>query len=230
MIPKFQEREVGGIPIVELPADPDKGTILLLHGFGADAFDLLSISHVYKDVRWIFPQGPLKIPFAKGHTGRAWFPVDVELLIHAIREKRFDEISHAFPPELDQAHALIETLLHHLNIPRSKLILGGFSQGAILAIETALKSFERCGGLLIFSGTLINEVSWRALAPLHAKTPFFQSHGTHDPLLPMKKAKDLEQLLIDNGFRGKLHSFHGGHEIPHSILIELSVFLKQLFA
>lgn len=227
---KFQVREVGDLQIVELPGDPNKGTIVLLHGFGADAFDLFPLSGVYKGPTWIFPQGPLQIQFAPGYTGRAWFPVNIELLTHAIREQRFDEIAQAFPPELNSAQATIENLLNELNIPRSKLILGGFSQGAVLAIETVLKSIERCGGLLIFSGTLINELSWKTLAPLHAKTPFFQSHGSNDPLLPLKKAQDLEKLLIDSGFKGKLHSFNGGHEIPHAILLQLSAFLKHIFS
>lgn len=224
----FQQRRIGELDIVEVPGDPDKGVILLLHGYGADALDLFPLNELYKGPTWIFPQGPLEIAFAPGFSGRAWFPVDIELLNHLTRENRFDEIAKAFPAELDHASALVEDLLIRLNIPRSKVILGGFSQGAILAVETALRSTLHCGGLLIFSGTLINETNWRRLAHLQAPTPFFQSHGSHDSLLPIKKAKDLTDLLIEGGLKGTLHAFPGGHDIPGSILFQVSPFLKHL--
>ncbi len=223
----FQERKVGELDIVELLGDPDKGTIVLLHGFGADAFDLFPLSSLYKGPTWIFPQAPLEIQIAPGYFGRAWFPIDIEKLNLAIREKRFDEVSGAFPSELDHARACLEDLLIRLDIPRSKLLLGGFSQGAILAIETALTAPHRSAALLILSGTLINESNWRKLTPLHAKTPFFQSHGSHDPLLPIEKAIELEKVLLDGGLEGKLHRFNGGHEIPQATLLQLASFLKR---
>lgn len=224
----FQQKRIGDLDVIEVPGDPHKGTILLLHGYGADALDLLPLNEIYKGPTWIFPQAPLEISFAPGFSGRAWFPVDLELLTLATREGRLEEISKAFPSELDQASSLVEDLLIRLNISRSKVILGGFSQGAILAVETALRSPFRCGGLLIFSGTLINEQSWKRLAHLQASTPFFQSHGSHDSLLPIIKAKELTDLLIEGGLKGTLHAFPGGHEIPHSILLQLGPFLKGL--
>lgn len=226
----MSEREVAGLRIAELSGDPNLGTIILLHGFGADAYDLFPLAQVFKGPQWIFPQAPLKVPLGPNYVGRAWFHVDIEALSQAIREKRFDQISEAFPPDLRSAQEAIENLIVELDIPRSKLILGGFSQGAVLAIETSLQSSLKCGGLLIFSGTLIHETQWRRLAPLHAHTPFFQSHGSNDPLLPMEKAEDLEKLLIDSGLKGQLHRFHGGHEIPHSTLAQLSHFLKKVFS
>lgn len=221
------QRRVGGLDILEKPGDPHRGTIVLLHGFGADASDLAPLCNAYEGPTWIFPQGPLEIPFSPGYTGRAWFPVNIELLTRAIQEGRFDDVFKAFPPELNGARDCVDALLDDLNIPRSQIILGGFSQGAILAVETALHSPLRCGGLVIFSGTLINETSWRRLAPIHGGTPFFQSHGTHDPLLPLPNAQVLTQLLQDGGLKGELHTFNGGHDIPSVILKQLTSFLHN---
>jgi len=226
---KFQQRKIGELEVVELPGDPSIGAIVLLHGYGADAFDLSPLNEVYKGPTWIFPQAPLQIQFSAGYTGQAWFPIKMELLMRALREDRLDEIPDAFPPEIEQACSWVEEMLDRLDIPRSKVILGGFSQGAVLALETAFKSIKPCGGLLIFSGTLIHEKNWRELAPLHANTPFFQSHGSTDALLPIKKAEELEKLLINSGLKGTLHKFHGGHEIPRSIHLKLAAFLEQLF-
>lgn len=222
MVNKVQKREVAGLEVMEIAGDPGGATILLLHGFGANASDLISLNQVYLGhprATWLFPNGPLEIPIAPGYSGRAWFPIDFESL-------RRDGIEKAFPYQLDEARLRIERLITDLSIPRSKLIIGGFSQGAVLAVETALHGADRVAGLLIFSGTLVCEPSWRKLAHLHAKTPFFQSHGTEDSLLPIKRAEDLALLLQEGGLEGKLASFSGGHEIPHHILQQLSAFLK----
>lgn len=224
----LRSRQVGGIDILEKPGNPDQGTIILLHGFGADAYDLASLADAYEGPTWIFPQGPLEITFSAGLTGRAWFPVNIELLSRTVQEKRFDDVFKAFPPELNGARDCVEALLANLDVPRSQVVLGGFSQGAILAVETLLHSPLKCGGLVIFSGALINESAWRRSAPLHGATPFFQSHGTHDPLLPLPNAQALTNLLQESGLRGQLHTFAGGHDIPPSIIRQLSTFLQHL--
>jgi phospholipase/carboxylesterase len=224
----YHEKEIGGLPVIERPGDPDLGTIVLLHGFGADADDLAFLGDIYKGPRWLFPKGPLEIPFGPGNVGRAWFPVNIEFLIHAMKTGQFSEISKAFPSphEFKEASNLLDHFLAQLNVPRSTVFLGGFSQGAILSVETALQSEEKYGGLLIFSGTFIENLGWSARAPRHAGTPFFISHGTHDSILPFQKAEVLETLLLESGWKGRLHRFHGGHEIPPSALLEVALFLK----
>lgn len=224
----LRKRRVGNLDILESAGDPKLVTIILLHGFGANGYDLASLSSLYPEASWIFPHAPHRLPFTE--EGRAWFPVDIPRLSQAMREKRFDEVSKSFPPEISEARATLETLIHALNVPKEKIILGGFSQGAVLATETLLSSSQKMQGLLIFSGTLINESGWRKQAVHHAHTPFFQSHGSLDPLLPLQKAEELETLLLTGGLQGKLHSFHGGHEIPPLILQRTSTFLKDLFA
>jgi len=225
MSQKIKKQRAANLEFLEVPGDPNLGTILFLHGFGADAYDLLPFHTLYEGPRWIFPQGPLEVGFG----GKAWFPVDIERMYQAVQEKKFDEIGKAFPPELGQASSLIDDLLIELAIPRSKLLIGGFSQGAVLAIETALSAPTRSAALMIFSGTLVNQSNWKKWAPLHAKTHFFQSHGYDDPLLPFQKAEELEALLTKGGLRGKMHPFHGGHEIPQNTLHQLGQFFKHLF-
>ncbi len=225
----YQQRRVGTVDLIEVAGDPKRETILLLHGFGADASDLAPISSLFREANWIFPQGPLSIPFSAHYTGRAWFPVNIPLLTQVVREQRFDEVAQAFPSHLDEARKLIDTLIIDLNIPRSQLVIGGFSQGAILAVETALKGSDRMAGLLIFSGTLVNAPNWKKMAPHHARTPFFQSHGSHDQLLPLKKAEELAHLLKEGGLIGELHTFSGGHDIPHSIITKLISFLHSSY-
>lgn len=227
----MKNREIAGLEVIEVTGDPDGATIILFHGFGSSSMDLVPLSGVFQGSpapTWLFPNGPLEIPIMPGHNGRAWFPVDMQALQTALQMGDYDSVANAFPGELDDARLQIERLIIELKVPRSKLILGGFSQGAVLAIESALHGMDRLAALLIFSGTLICEPNWRRLSHLHSGTPFFQSHGIDDPILPMKKAENLERLLLDGGLRGNLHKFDGGHSIPQSILSHFNSFLLKL--
>lgn len=229
MTREYQKKTIGNLDVLEVAGDSNKGTIVLLHGFGADAFDLLPLQQLYQGPTWLFPHAPLEVELAPGFYGKAWFPIDFEKITEAMRENRFEDVSSAFVDEIQQATEILENFINELGVSKSKLLLGGFSQGAILALNTLFSSPLHYGALLIFSGILINEKKWKKNAAHYAKTPFFQSHGTHDPILPFQKAEELETLLLDSGFQGGLHSFSGGHEIPQAILASCKIFLSQIF-
>lgn len=225
----LKKRNLLGLEVLEIPGDPQAATIVLFHGYGADAYDLVSLSKVYQGQprpTWIFPNGHLKVSLGHGYEGRAWFPVNFQALQEAMQTRSPENIANAFPPELSEVRQLGKQLIAELNIPLSKLFIGGFSQGAVLATEIALDAFTSVAGLLVLSGTLIHENRWRQLAEMHSGMHFFQSHGDQDPLLPLSRAQSLEALFKSAGMQGKLHVFHGGHEIPYSVL----GFLGEFFA
>ncbi|MFN0065202.1 MAG: alpha/beta hydrolase [Chlamydiales bacterium] len=229
MADKLHETKIGGLDAIEVQGDPELGTIVLLHGYGANFQDLIPISRVFRGPRWIFPNGPIQVPISSDYTGRAWFKINIEALQKASEKKEYEKISQALTPELDGAFACVQKFLAALKTPPSKLVLGGFSQGAILATEAALSLPDQIKGLLVLSGTLVHKESWQNLSQKHKGLPFFQSHGRDDHLLPFKMAQDLEQLLQENGLTGRLHPYTGGHEIPFSLLLDLQPFLARLF-
>lgn len=222
----YNQKRVAGLDVIEVPGDPEGNSIIFFHGFGADGFDLFPISQIHKESprpTWFFPHGPLEIPIQPGYVGKAWFPINFEALKVAYKDSKV--VSSAFPTDLSEPRSIAERLIKELDIPRSKLILGGFSQGAVLATDVALNGKEKIKGLVILSGTLVNEKIWGPLAKEQAGTSFFQSHGIEDTLLPIDRAKDLESLLLENGWQGELHAFRGGHEIPQAILLKMFQFL-----
>lgn len=217
---EMKKRTAAGLNVVEVPGDPDGATVLLFHGYGADAYDLVSLSQIYKGSprpTWFFPNGPMKVTIAPGYEGHAWFPVSISKLQKAARMGNDADLVDAFPTEFIAARRLGEQLITELEITPSKLFIGGFSQGGVLATEIALHAASHFAGLLILSGTLINEKEWRRVAPSKAELPFFQSHGEYDSILPISRARDLSALLTEAGLKGHFYSFPGGHEIPHSL-------------
>jgi phospholipase/carboxylesterase len=229
---EMKKRELQKVEFIEIEGDPDSPYVMLFHGYGANYEDLLPLSEIISfgqmKPHFFFPQGTLDVPIAPGYIGKGWFNLDIELIKSAMQEKRSEDVAEAFPQNFSNILAQCQNLIEELNIPLSKLFIGGFSQGAILATEIALNSREKMGGLLLFSAMLVHEKRWRQLAKNFRGMPFFQSHGKHDSLLPFDRARALESLLLESGFKGKLHAFSGGHEIPHSILLQLNLFLKTL--
>lgn len=224
----YLRKTSNNLEYLEVAGDSSSETIILLHGYGADAFDLLPLCQVFKkkpSPRWIFPFGNLNIPLAPGYVGKGWFPVNIEALTQTTNP---DELIKALPADIDGPCKTIEALIKELSIPYSKLIIGGFSQGAILATEVALKAEISCQGLIILSGILVYEKNWRPLAKKHSKLTFFQSHGHYDPLLPFFQAQKLSRLLIESGIKGDFYPFEGGHEIPQSILLLMRNYLESI--
>lgn len=201
---------IGPLDVIEYAASPEAPVILCFHGYGADARDLAGLAGELRlggPARWIFPDAPRGMgPFS---PGRMWFPVDEEKIQEAQRSGRAWDLSSARPEGLDEAHEAALGLVEALGAPWGQLVLGGFSQGSMVAVELMLKAPEPPRGLFILSGNLVDEVSLRRLAPAKAGTPFFQSHGTMDPLLGYEGGRRLHQALQEAGIRGEAPQFRG---------------------
>jgi phospholipase/carboxylesterase len=207
-----------------------KKAIVLLHGFGADNQDLASLAEYVGSsagVSWFFPNGPHSVPIGPHTSGRAWFP----LRLAELEEKGID-FTQVLPDGMDRAAnsilKAIEGLRSKHGLNWNQIVLGGFSQGAMMAVEVALRAPEAPAGVTIFSGSLVNEPLLKTLGPQKSGLKFFQSHGAQDFMLPFDLAEKLERNLSEAGWDGMLYGFRGGHEIPPAVLREWQSWLKSL--
>ncbi|TGL26064.1 esterase [Leptospira bourretii] len=222
---------LGPLQVLRVKGDPDAPTVVMFHGYGASAFDLYPIHEVLvtdQKFNWVFPHGHLSVPLMPGYSGRAWFPIDMAALEEAIRKNDFRNFADRDPEGMDVAREAAYLMLDALGIPWSQLILGGFSQGAMLATDLTLRKEEVSKGLMILSGALVNETLWKELAPQKFILRFFQSHGEFDPILGYANAKKLEKLLRNSGLLGEFIAFNGGHEIPAPVIQGISRYLNSL--
>jgi phospholipase/carboxylesterase len=136
------------------------------------------------------------------------------------------------PAGLPEARAMLEQLIaeagHGMGLPAERFVLGGFSQGAMLAADVALRMTDGPAGLCILSGALINEIQWRDLAPKHAPLSVLQSHGRQDQILMYPQATALRDLLSDAGHNVDFVPFDGYHEIPPTVIHSLADLLKKV--
>jgi phospholipase/carboxylesterase len=210
--------------------------VVLLHGYGAPGDDLVGLHRVLRvprEVRFAFPEAPLSPPDVASYGGRAWWPIDMAALQRAAAAGAARDRSLESPAGLPSAHAeitsVLDALVSELAVPPDQLLLGGFSQGAMLACDLALRTQRRLAGLILLSCTLLSRAEWQPLMAARAGLPVLLTHGRSDPLLPHDRAVELRDLMRQAGIDVQWYDFPGGHEVPSTVLGELNDFLtKQL--
>ena len=159
--------------------------MILLHGRGASAEDILSLStHLgYPGLAFLAPQ-------AEGYT---WYP------------NRFIFPVEHNEPYLSDALKVIEDLVKQAEaqgIPNQKIFIGGFSQGACLASEYVIRNPKRYGGLIVFSGGYIGPLDMQRQPEGDLSgMPVFLGCSDVDPHIPLQRVKETTSLLTAMGAR-----------------------------
>jgi phospholipase/carboxylesterase len=207
-------------------------TCVLLHGFGAPGDDLLGLAAALDGpIRFAVPAAPLELGGLYGDS-RAWWLIDLmrleEELRRGVARDRRDEVPDGLPEARRQVIAFVDELSARFSIGAGQLVLGGFSQGAMLALDVALHRDKPPAGLVLMSGTLIAESVWQARMGQLAGVPVMLSHGRRDGLLPFSVAEILRDRLVEAGAAVDWVPFLGAHEIPPVVLEHASALLHRV--
>jgi phospholipase/carboxylesterase len=139
------------------------------------------------------------------------------------------DLSRTRPPGLKPAADAVVALLKNLSrTPGGPLVLGGFSQGAMVASEVAYRTSVPLAGLVLLSGTPLDEQEWQSGYGQRRGLAVFVAHGRADPVLPFSGSERMRRELAAAGSRVTWHPFDGGHEIPAEVVIALNQFLREL--
>lgn len=235
---KRTRMDAGGLKAWMLDPDapsarPDLN-VVLAHGYGAPADDLVALApelvqarpELAQRVRWVFPAAPLSLEEWGVPGGGAWWHLDRERLLSGRDWTRLvEEAPEGLPKARRMLLALTQEISARTGVPFSRTVLGGFSQGGMLATDLALRLEEAPAGLVILSGTLLSRGEWAERAGRRATMPVFQSHGRLDPLLPFSIAEQLRQVFLDAGAAVTHVPFQGEHTISLDVLQRLSSWL-----
>lgn len=218
----------------------DDTIVVMLHGFGATAQDLVPLAaEIGLFRRWWFPQAPYPITVMGMRYGQAWFPRDETAMETAVYGSYFTNLRSLEPRGLTESAREIALLLDESRIPPESVVLGGFSQGAMVSAEYARLCLHEGRplprALVLLSGALIGERLWRDGASPRpdasrraTAVPVFQSHGRSDTVLPYTEGEALREILEQTGFSVRFLPFEGGHEIPGSVVTEVRDVLGTL--
>jgi phospholipase/carboxylesterase len=208
-----------------LPGARIELAVVLCHGFGAPGHDLVSLApelcrarpELAQKVRFIFPEAPLALGAQGYGEGRAWWPLNLQRLAalqsgNASVARLRREVFEGLPRARRLVTGLIEELILQTQLPIGRVVLGGFSQGAMLATDVALRLEEAPAGLVILSGMLLNEVEWARRAPIRRGLHVLQAHGPPGSIASVffrrgapRSPGFLRPLGRVPGFRGRPH-------------------------
>lgn len=183
------------------PLANGKGAVVLLHGRGGSAEDILSLAQpLYREgLTYLAPQ-------AAGHS---WYPNS----FLASRETNEPWLSSAL-----RKVGSVVTEIGAAGIPRDRIVVAGFSQGACLATEFVAANPARYAGLIAFTGGLIGPPD----ANLHhegrlAGTPALFLSGDPDPHVPWQRVQASATELERMGAVATARRYPGR---PHTITAE----------
>ena len=221
------------------------------HGFGAPGDDLAGLAEWMinecksLDVKplLVFPAAPIDLSDDDMPGGRAWWRLNMAKLMQANMTNSFDDIRSEIPEGIDQARTqlveFVEAAQLKFGMNDKPFILGGFSQGAMLAVDIYLHAPQNPMGLFAWSSALVNKGDWKERIKSeefqnrlkqNPHPTYFQSHGTSDTVLSLKNGQRLDSFLQSAGMKGKMITFSGGHEIPPQVILGTADYIKSLLS
>lgn len=126
--------------------------------------------------------------------------------------------------------ALLDSLQEELHVPSDRIVLGGFSQGAMLAMDVALHDDRPLAGVMLLSGSLVDQNEWVPRMPSRRGLRVLQTHGRQDDRLPFAPAEELSVRLRESGVDLRLLPFDGNHEITAEVSAAVSAFVNEVTA
>ena len=191
------------VHVVREPAGEAEGALILLHGRGADEYDLhdvLDLLDPQQRLVGITPGAPLPGPGG----GRWWYMVP--------------RVGYPDPKTFAATYAqltdFLDGWLEERGIPWERTVLGGFSMGCVMSYATGLGPGRPSpAGILAMSGFIPTVEGWHADLDDRAGLPVFLTHGAQDPIISVDFARDARRRMEDANLVVDYHEHGGGHHL-----------------
>ena len=212
-------------------ADP-KGTVIWMHGLGADCWDFVSIVKELGlpgdlPLRFIFPQAPSRpISINGGQVMPGWYDISMADLQDGPTRKA-DEAG------VRQSQEFIKALIARevaRGIASDKIVVAGFSQGGAIALQTGLRHPQPLAGILALSAYLTLDASLDAeRTAVNANIPIFMAHGVQDPVVPLPLARTSRKKLEALGYQVEWRDYPMQHSVCMEEVEEIGAWLVKRY-
>lgn len=199
---------------------PKPWLLVLMHGVGSNEHDLYGLAPQIPEAFHVLS---LRAPFRMGPGAFAWFDFSIE----PNGERTINEAQEA------QSRALLAQALpsaaSQLGVAPEHVVVGGFSQGGIMALSMLLTRPELMTAALVWHGRLLPEVLPLAAHndALHGRR-LWVSHGSHDNVIAPTHGQAIAHHFVNTPVTVSYHEFPGAHEIRPSELAQTVAWLTGL--
>jgi phospholipase/carboxylesterase len=206
------------------PEETPRGSVIWLHGLGADASDfepIVPMLNVGVPLRFVFPNAPVRpVTINAGMEMRAWYDIDPRAPL-------------AGSEDIRTSAAAIERLIEReveRGIAAQRVVLAGFSQGGVIALHLGLRHAERLAGIMGLS-TYVHDHEHLAdeVSLASADVPIFLAHGNADPMIPIARAVTARQALEALGYQVEWHEYSMGHQVCPEEIGHIGGWLARVF-
>ena len=194
-----------------------EGALVLFHGRGADENDLFPLFDLLDPdgkLLGVAPRGPLSFPPGGAH----WY---------ALHRVGYPDPS-TFHETFARVDKWLEAFAIESGVGPDKTVLGGFSQGAVMAHALTLGADRpRPRALLAFSGFIPTVPGFELSLDKVVGRPAVIAHGTHDPIIEVDWGRRARDLLTDAGADVTYKESPLGHGIDPTFLPEVAALLRS---
>jgi phospholipase/carboxylesterase len=224
----MSERRAEPLSCVEIePEGEARGSVVWLHGLGADGHDFEPIVPLLDlpDVRFVFPNAPARpVTINGGMVMPAWYDI-LGLGGPGPGERA---------PDVREAARLIAALLEgeeRRGVPSTRIVLAGFSQGAAMALHVGVRHPRALLGIMILSGyEVLADTRDAEASAANRATPMLFCHGAFDPLVAVGRGRQAHRAYSSAERRTEWHEFPMGHEVSPAEIAVIRGWIRGLFA
>ena len=200
--------------------------VILLHGYGSHMGDLVGLAHVIgtEGYLYAFPNAPMPIQLGYGASGYAWAEHG-EGPVGTTAAASSQDAAQQSEQKLNTFFTEIRGLYL---VPPGQIILGGFSQGAMMSFRVGLPQPDRFRGLVALSGRVQDPATLRPRLPQSRSQAIFVAHGTRDQMISVDDARRSQRFLEAEGYGPEYHEYEMGHEISQEVMDDLLPWLSHV--
>ena len=183
-----------------------KNAVILCHGYGGDGKDISILANYWKnylpETIFICPDAPEKC--AVSETGFQWFD---------LMDQTKDEIlTKSLVAEI-KLNKLIDEVKDNFNLKSKNIILGGFSQGCMISIQTGLKRTDKIKAIIGYSGKIIS--TDHLSKNIISRPELILMHGDKDEVVPIESFLEAKEFFSENNYSIEATIFKNcEHRIP----------------
>lgn len=193
---------VSGLKYVIKKGQTSGNIFVIMHGYGSNEKDLFSFRQHFPKATFICLRAPLDLR----ENSYSWYDIS---FTNGVKTKDFNQVN--------KAALKLKLFLKNLKkVKGQKVILGGFSQGAIMSLKMVIEQPTLIDGVMCFSGSTLgnNFKPDPKLSVAYSKTKAFYAHGVQDDVLPIEKGRACKKILQN----AKIPTTYKEYNMKHQIL------------